>query len=290
MPHWFAGGGLGLLLALAAVVLHRRRREVWLLVAVVAVFPISYLFWWATDLAVSGVAKGLGPHYYIPTFSALAVLGGWALRDIARRSRALAGLGLAAVVAGSLFMAPTVLRNAHLTTQLQRAKASPLTSSSLTNAAVVMRADPASYMLLDYPFLVGDPSLNGRVLYAIDRGPASAMLAQLFPSRKLYQFVQLAQPGDSILEPTYGIEPLQVVSGQTLTLRFDATNTGNGPFVVATVRIAGRTVATQTLDRESHAGATEHFSVELVVLGANLPARSTQSPRRARCERSTDTG
>jgi hypothetical protein len=271
MPHWFAGGGLGLLLALAAVVSHRRHREVWLLVAVTAVFPIAYLFWWATALAVPGVAKGLGPHYYVAAFSALAVLGGWALHDIARRSRLFAGLGMAAVVAGSLFMAPTVLQNAHLTTKLQRAKARPLTSPSLTNAVVVMRTDPATYTLLNYPFLVGDPRLNGRVLYAIDRGPASAKIAQLFPSRKLYQFVQLAEPGDSILHPSYIVERIRVVTGQTLTLRFDATNTEDRLFAVASVKIDGRTVASQTLDRDSHSGATEHFSVELSVPGASVP-------------------
>ena len=274
MSYFFAGSGVGLLLAVSAVVLHRRRREVWLVGAVVAVFPVGYFFWWATSLGDPGAADGLGPHYYVPSFTGLAVLGGLALRDLASRSRLLAGFGVAAVVAGSLLMASPVLSTGHDTTEFQRAKATPLTAPSLSNALVVMRADPSNYMLLDFPFLVGDPRLNGRVLYAADRGPASAKLATLFPARKLYQFVQRAEPGHSILRPSYLVEPMRVVTGSMVTLRFTATNTGSQPVVVASVKIDGRTVASQTLDHAAHAGKTSPFEVVLVTNAEDLRART----------------
>ncbi len=272
IPHWFAGSGVGLLLVIAAVVVNRRRLETWLLVIVGALFPMSYFFWWATYLAGSGAAKGLGPHYYIPVFIPLAVLGGWTLRDLSRRSWAIAGLTVAIVAGGSLFMVPTILDNAHLTTNLQRAKASPLTAPNLTNAVVVMRAGHSSYSFLDYAFLVDDPRLNkNNVLYAIDRGPASAHLAQLFPTRKLYQFISQTQPGHPLQRPSFLVEPMQVVTGSTVTLRFRARNTHDEPVVVASVQVNGRNVATQTLRRNSRVGEAAPFEVVLGSSTASLP-------------------
>jgi len=275
MPQWFAGAGLGVLLAFAAIAVHRRQLESWLLAAIVALFPIAYLFWWATSLAGPGAAKGLGPHYYVPAFAPLAVLGGWALHDLADRSSLLVGLALSALVVGSLTMLPTMLDNAHATTDLQRAKATPLTAANLQNAVVVIRADPSGYTLLNYPFLVGDPRLNDRVLYAIDRGPASVTLAQLFPSRRLYQLVQRTEPGHPLLQPSYLVEPLRVVRGPTVRLRFDTTNTERLAFVIADVIIDGRTVATQILDRHSNTGASASFDV---VLGTNTATLPTSRP------------
>ena len=277
MSYWFAGSGLGLLLVIAAVVLHRRQREVWLVIAVIVVFPIAYFFWWATSLGDPGAADGLGPHYYLPAFTCLAVLGGWALRDLARRSRLLGALAIAAVLAGTLLMVSPVLHNGHVTTELQRAKANPLTAHSLSDAVVVMRADPSSYMLFDYPFLVGDPSLNSRVLYATDRGPDDAQLATLFPTRKLYQFVQRAEPGQSILHPSYIVEPMQVKTGSTVTLRFAATNTDSQRVIVAALKIDGRTVASQTLDQTARTGTVVPFEV---VLDADASKRFGARPAR----------
>jgi hypothetical protein len=272
MSYWFAGSGVGLLLAAAAVVLHRRRREVWLVLAVVAVFPIGYFFWWATSLGHPGAAEGLGPRYYVPAFTCLAALGGYALHDLARRSRVLAGLGIAGVFVGSLLMVSPVLGISRHTTRLERAKAIPLTAPSLTNAVVIMRAPPSAYMFADNPFLVGDPRLRGRVLYAIDRGPGSAKLSELFPTRKLYQFVQRVEPGHSLLRPTYLVEPIRIVTGSTVTLRFNATATARQPVVVASVSIGGRTVASRTLNRVARPGEVLPFEVVLETNGADQSA------------------
>ncbi|MDQ1386483.1 MAG: hypothetical protein QOG65_3862, partial [Actinomycetota bacterium] len=277
VPLWFAGSGVGIVLAIAAVVMHRRRRETWVLVATIVVFPVGYFFWWATSLAASGAFTGLGPHYYVPAFVPLAVLAGWALRDLLRRSFALATIGMAAVIVGSLFMVPTILDNAHGTTALQRAKLAPFISARLTNAVVVMRTEPPrySFMLSGFPFLVDDPDRSGRVLYATDRGPGSADIVRRFPSRRLFQLVQRTEPGHALLQPSYVVEPLRIVTGPQVRLRFAATNVGPQPFVVATVTVDGRTVSTRTLATDSHAGATTQFDV---VLGRG-PVRLTSSAR-----------
>jgi hypothetical protein len=286
VPLWFAGSGVGMLLAVAAVVVHRRRSEAWVLVAMIVVFPVAYFFWWATSLAAPGAFTGLGPHYYVPAFVPLAVLAGWALRDLLRRSPAFVTVSVVAVVVGSLFMAPTVLDNAHGTTALQRAKRAPFASASLTNAIVVMRTEPSKYspMLLGFPFLVDDPDQRGPVLYATDRGPASAQLAERYPTRRLFQLVQRTEPGHPLLAPSYVIEPLRIVTGSEVTLRFTATNPGAQPYVVASVSVDGGPVAARTLATRSRAGATVAFDVVLGPGPVNLTAArpDTLSARVAR--------
>src|SRR5262245_7284711 len=95
IPSWFAGGFLGLALALGAVVVHWRQGKAWLLVAMAAVVPLAYITWWATSLAAGTGAGGLGPHYYVPAFVPLAVLAGWFISDVVQRNR---WLGLALFV------------------------------------------------------------------------------------------------------------------------------------------------------------------------------------------------
>ena len=170
-----------------------------------------------------------------------------------------------------------MLDTAHKVTASQRAKDTPLTAANLGRAVVVVRADPPDYTLLEYPFLVGDPRLNNRVLYAVDRGPASARLAQLFPSRRLYQFVQRTEPGHPLLRPSYIVEPMRILTGPAVQLRFDARNTTKFPVVVAYLQVNGRTVAKQTLARRSSPGAVASFGVVLGADPATLPA---EGPRR----------
>ncbi len=271
IPKWFAGYGVGFLLAVSAVWLHRRQREVWLLVAAVAVFPVAYFFWWATALAAPGASKGLGPHYYIPAFAFLAVLAGWSLQELTRRSRALGAGVLVVVIAGSLLMVPSVLHTAHFTTALQRAKEPPRTVRLLKNAVVIMRAEPSNYTLVGYPFLVGDPQLADPVLYATDRGPDSVRLAALFPTRKLYQLVQRAEPGHDLLHPSLVLEPIHIIRGSTVRLPFDATNTTGAPVVAASLRIDGRTVAHSIIEKHSKTGDIVSFDVVLGGRDSVLP-------------------
>ena len=98
---------------------------------------------------------------------------------------------------------------------------------------------------------------------------------ELFPTRRLYQFVQRTEPGHPLLEPSYIVEPMRIVSGAPVQLRFQATNTEKLPVVVARVAINGRTVAKRVLDRNSHAGATTAFDV---VLGTSAPSTNASRP------------
>jgi hypothetical protein len=89
--------------------------------------------------------------------------------------------------------------------------------------------------------------------------------------------VQRAEPGESILRPSYIVEPMRIVTGSTVTLPFVATSSGSQQIVVARVKIDGRTVVSQTLGRSAHAGMVMPFQVVL----STSPVNNAQ-PRHGR--------
>jgi hypothetical protein len=271
IPRWFAGGGIGFALALGGVWLARRRLDTWLLVALVAVFPAAYVFWWATTLAAAGARNGLGPHYYVPAFAFLAVLGGIALQRIAQHSRAIVAVALVAIVAGSVLSGAALRETFQFTHDSQRAKRDGVHAKTLDNSVVVMRPDTKPYTLFDNPFLVGDPALHDNVLYAIDRGPRTADLATAYPNRHLYQLVQRTEPGHPLLSPSFVVEPLTIRTGTAVTLPFVAVSSTDQPVVVAYVKVGDDLVAAQTLDAASQRGRRHPFRVTLLAPDAPAP-------------------
>ena len=253
-----------MLLAITAVWLRRRRGQTWLLVTLVLIFPLAYFFWWATALAAQGARSGLGPHYYVPAFAFLAVLGGYALERLWARSRALTAVAFAAIAIGTVISMWSPVSSAHDVTDLARAKRAAVEGGDLENAVVVMRADPPAYTLLNWAFLVGNPELRDDVLYAIDRGPNTADLARLFPSRSLHQLVLRTEPGHPLLRPSFLLEPLTVKAGPTVSLPFEIENTTPQPVVTAYVSVDGETAASTTLDQASYTGARYDLTVTLV--------------------------
>jgi hypothetical protein len=272
IPRWVAGGFVGLALALGAVVLNRRRHETWLLLVLVAIFPIAYTSWWATTLAAGAARAGLGPHYYVPIFVPLCVLAGWCISDLVARWRGIGVGALAVAVIATGFLYPAVLDDAHFTTDIQRAKHAPFARSDLQNAVVVLRADPARFILSNPTFAIGNPDLTGDRIYAIDRGPDTVALQQQFPDRQLYQYVLRTEPGRPLLSPSFLLEPLKIRRGPVVTLHYDLINTSGAKTVLAAVQIDDRTVASQTVATDSHKGAGTTLDVALVAPGATPPA------------------
>jgi hypothetical protein len=270
--RWLAGGGVGLALAAGAVILRGRRSETWLFVVIGLAFPAVYFFWWGTALSATGSRNGLGPHYWVPAFAFLAVLAGWTLHYLARRSSLLAALVAIGLVYGTFTTTPGMFDNAHFTDGLSRGKLhGVMVAGKLHNAVVVMRADPRRQTHLDYQFLVGDPELKDDVLYAADRGPRESDLAGQFPTRQLYQWIQRTEPGHPLFQPSYVMEPLQVKTGDTVTLGFDITGDGP-PVMMGYVSVDGVVLGKQTLDTAARRGTTHHFEVVLVAPGTPPPA------------------
>jgi Dolichyl-phosphate-mannose-protein mannosyltransferase len=271
MVRWLAGGGIGVVLALAAVALRRKRAETWLLFVLTLAFPAAYFFWWGTVLSGVGARNGLGPHYYVPAFAPLAVLAGWSLFHIARRSARHIAVTCVAIVVGSALVLPGIYDNASKFTERNaRVRKDGITSVDLSNAVVVNRGDPQAYILKDFQSLVGDPSLDDDVLYAIDRGARTVDLAAQFPTRKLYQWVQHLPPDVHSVERRDLIQPIEITTGTRLTLRLEVVSTQE-PVTSAYLSFDGEVIEHRVLDGASTPGEKHIVTVVLVAPDGRAP-------------------
>jgi len=281
IPRWLAGGGIGLVLALVGIWFRRRRSETWLLVALVVAFPAVYYFWYGMQLERLGSATGLGPYYYVPIFFPLVVLAGVTLHRIARHSRRVLAAVVLAVLVGSVLSSGTIRHDKEVTTRAARAKRDAVMASKVEDAIVVMRADPRPYALLDYQFLVGDPRLDDSVLYAVDRGARTVDLEDQFPTRRLYQWVQRTEPGDSSRTPRSFLEPLRVRKGRTVTLTFEIENPGDRPVEIVYVKVDDDIIASRVVDASARRGNRQQITIELSAGATPVQSRAANVLRAA---------
>jgi hypothetical protein len=188
IPSWTLGGPL--LVLLAGWGLSRRGAgiERAVVVAIGVAFPAVYFFWWATRLSALGATNGIGPHYYVPTFLAVGLLAARGIVDLLGRI-GVPALGLAAVlVLTTAWALPDKLDVQQDASDYHRA-ADAAIPDDLDDAVVVVEYG-RPYLLSRLPFLVTDPDLEGDVLYAIDRGPASGELGRMFPDRAVYRLAE----------------------------------------------------------------------------------------------------
>ena len=87
LPPFLAGSYLGLVVALVGLWLRRRDPTTLLLLAVIVVFPVTYLFHWGTWIS-SLVATWGGPIYYVPLYAPLSILIATAILAAWHRRRA----------------------------------------------------------------------------------------------------------------------------------------------------------------------------------------------------------
>lgn len=194
LPSWLLGGPLLLVAAAWGALRRGCSAERLALLGLAAAFPLVYLFWWATRLSALNVTNGIGPHYYFPTVLALALLGARGIVDVARGdARRHLAIG-AVLVLATAWAVPDKLDEQRRVTAEHRAVADAI-PDDLANAVVVIDHG-RPYLLSRHPFLVTDPSLDGDVVYAIDRGERNLLLAEMFPGRAVHRLVPPAAPGD----------------------------------------------------------------------------------------------
>ncbi len=220
VPTWLFGGIVTVALALFGVfVLRKHLAEDIVLVVLACAFPAGYFFWWATALSSSGATNGLGPHYYIPSFLPVLVLGAVGFTRLTEgRGWLITALGAAVLVAVTGWAIPDKINaNYGVTKSFERVhNAIP---HGLTNALVFVHTG-APYLLASYPFLQTDPDLQGPVIYVGDHGIQDADLIRQMSSRRAYVLTTQYEPGDDLFAPTGGLTPVEAVSGTRLTIAF----------------------------------------------------------------------
>lgn len=188
LGRWTFGGLL--LVALAVVGMKRLKANEpagWLALVAVTV-PAGYFFFWGSyGTVIWGGPQRFGPFYYLPLLVPLCILGArgfCALWDSRRLTAALLLLLMAPLSVPSLTGAFKVNnRLSEGRAQLYR----PVLEASLRNAVVFL---PLGSRLLQPWALAQNPSLDERVLWAVDRGPrANLSVMEEFPGRAAYRVV-----------------------------------------------------------------------------------------------------
>lgn len=188
---WSAGGVLGCCLAVATL-LRRRLDGAVLVIAVLAVWPVGYALFWGSYVAAYlwDGALFLGPFYYLPMVAALAIPAAVGLDDLWRWRppvAAVAALGAAALAAG---VAVPRLAEQHDRSEPRSAVAEALAAEIDAPALVFVPPLYGPYLQNPLSFLRNNATLDGPVLYALDRGDgANERVRAAHPARTAYRLV-----------------------------------------------------------------------------------------------------
>lgn len=241
VPSWTLGGIVVVGLALVGALARGRGAERLVLVAIVLAFPLVYLTWWATVLSGIKALNGIGPHYYVPSFTALAVLAARgavvALPRLPRPRVALAVVVAAGLVATGWALPDKLADKRQTTTSFRTTEG--LVPDDLGHA-VVLVDDARPYVLARFPFLQPDPTLTDDVLIGASQGPLDPRILDHFPDREVYRLREELRPGDELLGPSGSFRRLDRVAGVELTVTMEVTTLHPDRQARAVVRVGDR--------------------------------------------------
>jgi 4-amino-4-deoxy-L-arabinose transferase-like glycosyltransferase len=250
------GGFLGMGVAAVGIWRVRHDRRLLPLLTLSAAFPIGYLAFWG--IHVSSLASlHSSPIYYIPLYATVSILMAVTLRAIWRRWR-LAAVGLVAVLA--LATVPGIDDGLTVNQRISRSQEPLEQAAPPPGRSLVFVEDSGPYLLFTNPFVANDPDMDGRTLYAVDRGPANLDLIRDMPDRTPYS-QRLSEAADYLLprrhprEFDVSYERIRILRGNSVELRVRVRNTVGRPIVVAGVSV-GHASAWRTLDTGSALGDT----------------------------------
>jgi hypothetical protein len=260
-PHWLAGGVLAVPVGAYGLWSLRRARAFPAVAALAVLFPVAYLFYWGNVLIVFG-RRTIGPHYYLALLipGSLAVAAGVAA--IARRvGRPAALLTVAALVVATAVELPDKIDRNREVADRQTAEHDALHDAVGDAGAVVVlpitRDGP--YVMHPRGWLMNEPDLSNRVLYAADRLGENLALFDRFPDHQVWRF-QSVEDGGARRPDMARLRrvPLDGPRDVPVTVRTPA----GSPVVIASVA-AGERAASCVLSRTAAAGDTFRLTATL---------------------------
>ena len=255
LPPFLFGSYVAVALAAVGLWLRRRDRSTLALLAIAAVFPLGYFFFWGIALSAS-FAHVSGPIYFIPLLLPVSILVATAVVGAWRRSRTLAlGVSALLVVATVPFMVDRLENNQSISeAQVPWRDA----EAEFDGRALVIVERSGPYLLHLNPFSENTPDLDGRLLYATDRGPQNLELIARHPGRTPYFENTNLTTEETLADfdlpvPTITVTPIEVQRAPVLRVRARVTSPGDGPVVVASLRVDDQ-VYPQLLSTEAKPG------------------------------------
>jgi hypothetical protein len=264
LPPFLVGSYLGVAVAAIGFWLRRRDRSTYALLAVAAVFPLGYLFFWGIALSAN-FADVSAPLYFIPLLPMLCVLIAVAVTAAWRRRRVLAVLGCIVLVGATVPFLVDRLENNRAISDAQVPWRDA--EAQFRGRSLVFVEHSGPYLIHLNPFSANNAELDGRVLYAADRGPENLDLIAARPGRRVYYERTNLSTEETLNDfdlplPTITVTAMHVARATALSLRVRVTNTRDDPTVVAYARV-GDNVRSRTLSTNASRG--EVFDVEFRV-------------------------
>lgn len=270
-PPFLVGGWVGAVVAAVGVWLRRRDRSTLVFLGIAVSIPLGYFFFWGNLL--SSRAAGLSaPIYFVPLYAPACVFIATVLIAAWRRRRAF-GVALAVVLAGAT-IPPLVTKidvNHKISTAQEPWKG---VTDSIEGRALVIVENSGPYLMHLNPYSSNAPKLNGRILFAVDRGADNLQLMAKYPMRTPY----LERTTDPLFDdpvgyhdaptPRVSLIRLHVIHGRTLTLHSRIVNRSADPIVVSTLQI-GNKIVRRTLSTTAKEG--DVFDTDWTVAAAGAP-------------------
>jgi hypothetical protein len=183
---WIFGGVMALVVAALGFFAAKRHEREWLLVGLLAVFPLGYIFYYAMYTATytfHGINTG-GPYYYYPAFPALAILVARGLILISDRGYRVITISVLAVMTALTGIAMrTPIHDATRNTRQQRQDLKAFSSVPSRNAIVLLHQ---FWLGGPHPTFTNDPELTNPVLYALDNGDKNIELLDRYRDRRAF--------------------------------------------------------------------------------------------------------
>jgi len=257
-PNFLVGAWLGVVVAFGGLWLRRRDRSTVGLLAVMAVFPLGYSYFWGIRLS-SFYAFLSAPLYLIPLYVPACLFIGTVILWLWSSHRATFAIVLCVVLA--LVTVPYLVSRLGSNQDVSRAQ-EPWRASgeSLPKSTLAFVATQHFVMHLN-PFSRNTPQLdNPGVLYATDHPLGMLALIAAYPNRTpVLQLTSKPALGDAFHHPhpnppTIHIVPLKVLTGRELSITATVQAKSTTPIVVS-IRV-GTVVDTRVLTTTPTVGQT----------------------------------
>jgi hypothetical protein len=260
---WAPGSLLGVALAVRAIRRGRLNGR-WLLIAWATATFVAYAFFWGSYNATItwGATNYLGPYYFLPVMTVVAIAAGTEMSVAGWPGRRLA---IGAVGAISVLVMAFALPTNLDTTRVLRAVDQSTAPARAERSLVVIDPSIGDFLNTPYGNLGNDPRLSDTTLYAIGNPDGMAAVDTLGAGRQLWTLTFLGQPKATATDLEPRLDAAKVIRGQSLHVALPASDAG------ATTVQWGSCVLTR-----SAASVTVSFEIApegLVLDGADQPDR-----------------
>ena len=255
IPLFLFGTFVGALVAAVGLWQRRRERSTIALLLLAAAFPVGYFFFWGIFLSAS-FSSVSGPLYLIPLYAPLCILIATVLLSAWHRRRAVAIALVAVLVVATIPLLAVKIDQNHSISVAQEPWR--VAADTIHGRALVFVSFSGPYLLHLNPFSENPPDLDGRILYATDRGAENLDLIATRPGRTPYFETTNLSRDETLTDPDLPVPTITVTragieQGSTVTLHATVTNTSDNPTVVAYLQV-GDAVVARTLSTTAKRG------------------------------------